>query len=189
VFRGAIVADPTAHDTLELAGTVAGTLSGLGHAVTGFANITEDANAIWTLNGTVSGAGTLALGGGATLTLGGTISIGTIAFAAGGALLTAEAPHALTSTFSGFGTGDVIDLANLVATSFSYANNTLTLFNNGDKPPVDLLTFAGNLSQSDFTLKSDGHGGTDILHAGAHAWHNPDRAIGVLSSFHTQLGW
>jgi hypothetical protein len=50
-FIGQVVASTKLADTLELGGTAAGTLSGLGSEFVNFAEITEDAGARWTLTG------------------------------------------------------------------------------------------------------------------------------------------
>jgi hypothetical protein len=50
-FIGQVVASIHLADTLELGGTAAGTLSGLGTEFVNFAKITEDAGAHWTLTG------------------------------------------------------------------------------------------------------------------------------------------
>jgi hypothetical protein len=50
-FNGNVVANGV-NDTLELAGTTAGSFAGLGSQFTGFATVTEIAGASWTLNGT-----------------------------------------------------------------------------------------------------------------------------------------
>jgi len=65
---------------------------------------------------------------------------------------------------SGFGSGDVIDVQKIVATTLSFLSGTLTLENGGSA--VDTLFFSGNLTQSDFSLSSDGQGGTDVLFSG-----------------------
>jgi hypothetical protein len=50
-FIGQVVASTKLADTLELGGTAAGTLSGVGSEFVNFATITEDAGAHWTLTG------------------------------------------------------------------------------------------------------------------------------------------
>src|SRR5439155_24808568 len=54
--------------------------------------------------------------------------------------------------------GDVIDFAGLTATGLVYSGGTLTLTNGGTS--VGSVTLAGNFLQSDFTLGSDGAGGS-----------------------------
>ncbi len=51
VFIGNVAANSSVHDVLELSGTAAGTLGGLGTQFTGFTTIKEDAGANWSLAG------------------------------------------------------------------------------------------------------------------------------------------
>jgi hypothetical protein len=165
VFNGDIAADPAVNDTLEVAGKANGTLSGLGSTVTGFTTITEDASAHWTFSGSISGKGTLDIGTKAQLTLHGTVSIASIAFAAPGAsTLTLETAKAVTSIFSGFGPGDIIDLPTIQANALTFQQNTLTLLNSNNQV-VDTLLFANGLTQQDFGLAAAGTG-TEIFYAG-----------------------
>ena len=97
-FDGSVVANAAFSNVLELAsGASAGTLSGLGSQFTGFANVTIDAGASWTLVSaqvgpadTITDAGTLTNPGylsgvGVTVVTGGSlINPGTIAGSAGG---------------------------------------------------------------------------------------------------------
>jgi hypothetical protein len=168
VLSGDIVANSAVDDTLVLGGKAAGTLSGLGSTVTGFTTIEEDASAHWTLSGSISGTGTLDIGAGAKLTLDGAVSIASIAFAAGGnATLTLDASGAVTSKISGFGAGDVIDLPAIQATSLTFRQDTLTLFN-ASHQVVDTLLFTKGLSKEDFGLVAAGSG-TEIIYAEANA--------------------
>jgi hypothetical protein len=165
VFNGDIAADPAVNDTLEVAGKANGTLSGLGSTVTGFTTITEDASAHWTFSGSISGKGTLDIGTKAQLTLHGTVSIASIAFAAPGAgTLTLETAKAVTSIFSRFGPGDIIDLPTIQANALTFQQNALTLLNSNNQV-VDTLLFANGLTQQDFGLAAAGTG-TEILYAG-----------------------
>jgi hypothetical protein len=54
--------------------------------------------------------------------------------------------------------GDTIDLQNLQADELNFANGTLTLQDGG--VTVDTLLFSGDYSSTNFTLTSDGSGGT-----------------------------
>jgi len=162
VFAGSIAANNGAVDTLELSGQAAGVLSGFGTSITGFAIIAEDAHAHWTLGGSISGTGSVEIGTGAALTLNGAVSIASVGFASGGGeTLFLAMPDQVTSMFSGFASGDTIDLKGLTATSLHYGGGTLTLLDG--KAVVDTLHFAGALSGMDFGLMSDGHGGTDLM--------------------------
>jgi hypothetical protein len=191
VFDGDIAANASVADTLALAGTTAGTLDGFGTSITGFSAIDVDAGATWTLGGTIAGAGTISVGGNATVSLTGTVSVATLAFAAAGnGLVSIAAPSAFTSAISGFGTGDVIDLAHLKAASLTYANGTLTLYD-AHGGAIDTLSFAGAYGQSDFALMADGHGGTEILYAGALDARMPVTGHGLIDrpENHAVPGW
>ena len=168
VFTGDIVANTAVRDTLVLAGHAAGTLSGFGSAITGITDIVADTHAHWLLKGSVSGSGSLLLDAGARVTIEGPLSIASIAFASGGETLCLDTTAKIGSVFSGFGTCDIIDLQNLQASSITYHNGTLKLFDAGGLL-VQKLEVAGQYNQADFALKSDGHGGTDVIYAGSDA--------------------
>ncbi len=167
VFEGAIAGSSSTSDTLVLAGTAAGTLSGFGSTITGITTISENAGGNWTLQGTVAGPGELDIGKRAQLTLsGGAARISTIAFASGGhATLTLGSPAGVTSVFSGFGTGDSIDLSSVQGTSLSYADGTLSVLG-ANSAVLATLNFAGNYTLADFKLQDHG-ANTDIVYAGS----------------------
>lgn len=167
-LSGGILANPVVNDTLILQGTTAGTMTGFGNAVWGFNTIAIAAHANWTLTGTIDGTGTLSVGRGADLRLEGAVSIASLLFAPGGhATLSLDVPTQLTSTISGFGSGDKVDLASINAASLSYSKGTLTLFDAGHNI-VDTLGFAGSYTNADFALQSVSNG-TDLLYAGTAA--------------------
>jgi hypothetical protein len=169
LFSGAIAGNYAMQDTLVLSGTKAGTLSGLGTRVAGFRHIEAAANSKWTLAGDIGGPGSLQLGAGSSVTLDGAVSIAHVAFgASGSAQLTLDMPAQLGSVFSGFDTGDVIDLQGIAATSLSYANGTLSLLDSA-QTVVDTLVFTGHYTQSDFALRADG-AGTEVVYAGTTDW-------------------
>jgi hypothetical protein len=188
VFNGQVAGDGS-NDTLVLAaGKHAGNLQGLGTQFTGITTIDEAAKANWTLtggailqsgqtlnvggaltiSGTASGGGTAAIDSGAKLTVDGALSVASVQFTGGTESLVLGSPTSVTSTLSGFGTGDTIDLVKLVANGEHFAHGTLTLLSGSMQ--VAQLTLAGNYTSNNFTLTSDGNGGTDIgFVAGAHA--------------------
>jgi hypothetical protein len=167
VFDGAIQGRAGAADTLVLAGHAPGTLSGFGASITGITDIVADAGAHWRLDGALSGAGTLTLEAGARITLGGTVNIATIAFTGADSALHIDTKAAPGSAFTGFGAGDVIDLAAVQAQSLHFSAGVLSLYGaNGGL--VDTLHFTGNYQQSDFSLQPYG-AGTDVVYAGAGA--------------------
>jgi hypothetical protein len=88
-FGGAVAANSAVNDVLELSGTTAATLSGLGTQFSGFSSLLETTGAQWTLSGQNSFAGALTIDG--ALTDAGTLAIsgvvsgpGTLVVAAGG---------------------------------------------------------------------------------------------------------
>jgi hypothetical protein len=109
----------------------------------------------------VSGSGTLDVGAGGTLSLlAGAATGQTLSFLSTNGLLDLTKPIDFKSLITGFGASDQIDLLKTKETSFSYDNNTLTVLD-GHKTEAS-LHFSGSYTQSDFTLTTDGHGGTLI---------------------------
>jgi hypothetical protein len=185
-FMGNVAANAGAQDDLLLAGSNGGTLTGLGSNYTGFSGLVVAAGSQWTLSGTnqfsgavndlgtlitagpttlsgtVIGTGTLSIGAGGTLALqSGASATDTVSFADIG-LLDLANPLEFLSAIVGFQSGDAMDLLNTQVTSDSYANNTLTLTDNG--ATVASLHLTGSYTASDFVLASDHQGGTVISH-------------------------
>jgi hypothetical protein len=182
VFNSLVVGDGS-NDTLVLAAGPAGTLSGLGTEFVGFTNANEAAQSTWTVSGdstlaagttlnvggaltfagNASGAGAAVIESGGTLTADGSLGLASVAFAAGGsAMLALGEPASVGSTLSGFGAGDTIDLVKMQANGLELiGNNTLLVVDGANV--VATLTFAGDYTSSNFTLASDGNGGTNIL--------------------------
>lgn len=71
-----------------------------------------------------------------------------------------KSPLDFLSILNGFGSGDQIDLLGQKASSLSFFNDTLTVV--GQAGAIAHLAFTGSYSQTDFTLSSDGHGGSLI---------------------------
>jgi hypothetical protein len=87
VFDGDVVANPGLNDTLELAGTAGGILSGIGSQFTGFTTLTVDSGANWTLShaNTLADSTSLAIDG--RLTVSGHLKdFGSASIAAGATL-------------------------------------------------------------------------------------------------------
>jgi hypothetical protein len=84
------------------------------------------------------------------------INFGSAAWTLGGT----TADLANGQTISGLSHGDTIDLEGLAATTLSFANNTLTLFNTGGTSLANLHII--DRASTPFLLTSDGTGGTDI---------------------------
>jgi hypothetical protein len=187
VFNGQVVANASAADVLQLAGTAAGTLSGLGTQFTNFNSIDVNAGAKWTLSGanSLTSTSTLTIGNSGNLTIGGSLGgAGTLALDASsvvdatGALGTAHSgghetlmlgkPASFTGTIAGFGvanTYDAIDLSGIAATKISYtdlsaSSGVLTVTDNA--VTIAALHFSGgNYQTSEFHFAVVG-GGTHI---------------------------
>jgi hypothetical protein len=69
-------------------------------------------------------------------------------------------PTTFAGTFSGFTQGDVIDLLHVAATSAVFSGGVLRVANGATT--VATLHFAGPYIASEFFVRSDGRGGTDI---------------------------
>jgi hypothetical protein len=119
-------------------------------------------NGALSLGSDLSGSG-VAIIQSATLSVAGAISTANLNFQ-GPAALFAGRPAAITSEINGFGSGDVIDLQNLIATTFSFSGGTLTLDNGAMS--VATLLFSGDLTAADFSLRADGHGGQIVSYTG-----------------------
>jgi hypothetical protein len=163
---GSIVANGSGSVTVDVAfvnsGTTlisAGSMTFMGAATN---NGTIDAAGGAALFGTaVAGTGTLAVYATGTLSLLAGAGTGqTVDFLAGTGLVDLTAPLDFAGTVAGFGGSDVIDLIATPETGFSYAGNVLTVTNGSTE--VAAIKFAGTYQQSDFSLGSDGNGGTLI---------------------------
>jgi hypothetical protein len=140
-----------------LVSATAGTLAFIG-SVNNTGTI-DAVSALVTIKTDVSGAGTLDVGATGTLSLlAGAGSGQVVDFLSGTGLLDLTKPLAFAGTISGFGAGDKIDLLNTVETTYTYANNILTV--KDGSATVANLHFAG--SSNSFSLTSDMHGGTLI---------------------------
>jgi hypothetical protein len=73
---------------------------------------------------------------------------------------TATFDNAFTGTISGFAAGDILDLIGKAATGVTYAGGVLTVQNGGTV--VAAFNLAGSYNTADFSVGSDGHGGTVI---------------------------
>jgi hypothetical protein len=136
-----------------------GTLAFLG-AVTNTGTIDASAGVL-SIKTTVGGTGTLEVGAAGTLSL--LLGAGTgqtVDFLASTGLLDLTKPIDFKGTIDGFGGSDKIDLLKAPETSFTFSNGVLTV-KDGTKTEAS-LHFGGSYTQSDFSLTSDGHGGTFI---------------------------
>jgi hypothetical protein len=76
-------------------------------------------------------------------------------------------------------TGDTVDLRAMQATTLTYMNGTLTLYDGSTA--VDTLTFQGSYMVGDFALRADGQGGTENYDPGAHEFARHDVLHDVVS--------
>jgi hypothetical protein len=135
--------------------TVAGTLA---------ASVNDDGGLIDFTSALTSGTGTGALNVGA----GGALKFNApvdnshkVTFINATGTLDLGAPMSFAAVINGFSPGDTIDLLNTHVTRFSYAGDTLSLFDASTL--VAHLTLSGSYTTGSFSTISDGHGGTDIL--------------------------
>jgi hypothetical protein len=165
VLSGAVLANTSVEDVLGLGGATSGTLTGLGTQYVGFSSLTIEAGADWTVTSAVKGESQVSIGHGAQLTLDDAVNVDVTNFEKGGGeTLTLGIPADVSTTFSGFGTGDIIDLTGIQASTLSYAGGMLTLLNSTGSV-VDTLLFTGNYKKSDFALQRQGNN-TELLYAG-----------------------
>jgi hypothetical protein len=120
---------------------------------------------------TIDGTGVIELNNNASvLTVAGSVAAGQqVAFDAFSDLVI-KAGAAFNGTIEDFQQGNTIDLAGVIANYASYdvANSLLTLRQNGAGGSiVASLTVAGNYGPADFSVQSDGKGGTGITTRGA----------------------
>ena len=155
--------------TVEKSGAVYGYGTIAGAPLVDLGKITalpSQGGSLLALNAEASGSGTLVIGNGGTVTAMTACDIDHIAFAASGSgtlnLITPLQDHFVLAEFAA---GDVVDLGTLIADTLHYAGGALTLEDGGKV--VDTLRFAGSYTMTDFSLKSDGHGGTEILFGAA----------------------
>ena len=163
----------------------AGTLSGLGggNRTVTLASIDNDGSIAANggellIYGSIGGTGTLSVADGATMVLqagvgsGQTVTFGSSTQAAGSAgaqaagstgKLVLNDPRAFAGTITGFGTGDLLELASTQATGASWSDGVLTI--DTAFGPIR-LNLAGVYASNFFSVQSDGLGGTFV--AGGH---------------------
>ena len=130
-----------------------------------------NAGTIEVLSGTlhIAGAldgpgGFLIEGSGTTLEMS-TATAGVVAFNGTAATLRLDLPSNFAGSLSGFGAGDTIDLAGIVADSAHWSNGSLQLIRAGAS--VANLALPGAYDAASFTLQPDGGGGSLVTVAGA----------------------
>lgn len=128
--------------------------------------IAAQSQSLFTLEGNVSGAGTISIARDAILMVTGNLTVAKIMFGAGGsAQLQVGETAPLTSTIANFSTGDTILLTGVAANSFTYSAGTLDLFNGSSE--VDQLHFSGTHLAADFGLVLYSDGETSITYTAA----------------------
>jgi len=88
--------------------------------------------------------------------------------ASGGGTVVEAQGATISGAIGGWGSPDTIDLQGVQASSFTFTAGTLTLYG-ANHAVVGDFAFTGTLSQADFAIGSDGHGGTDITDPNAGA--------------------
>ncbi len=131
-----------------------------GAAIVNNGSIVAENGTLTLATGLSGGAsGTVNINSGAVLVADSSVSGNQITFGGPASLILVD-PKAFTGTIGSFGSGDVIDEKKVNATTLTYAGGTLTLEHGSTV--LDTLTFSGSYTVADFSLSSDGHGGTDI---------------------------
>ena len=115
------------------------------------------------LYGGVGGTGTLSVASGATLTLQAAVGAGQRLAFSPNARAVLNDPRAFAGTITGFGAGDVLDVAGTELTSPTWSDGVLTL---DTAFGAIRLNFAGAYASNGFTVQADGHGGTYVLAGG-----------------------
>jgi hypothetical protein len=149
-----------------------------GARIAGFGAIGGDASAgiiddgtiaasrgVLVLESAVSGAGTITIAAGASLLAVKSLAARDVVFETGGpARLIIDPAANVTSTLSGFGAGDTIDLRGLDVASVTFSRGTLTL-ENGDGVAIGSMHFLGSYTKANFALSPDTASGTSIAFA------------------------
>jgi hypothetical protein len=139
--------------------TVAGTLAG---------TVNDDGGLVDFISALTSGDGTgaLGVGGGGKLEFDAAVdSTHEVDFTTTNGTMALGDAEAFTGKVEGFARGDTIDLLGSAATGLAYNTTTDILNLSGSSGTVASLHFSGSYIASSFALASDGHGGTNILHA------------------------
>jgi hypothetical protein len=139
VFIGTVASNAS---TMELAGTAASTLSGLGSYFTGFDTITVDPGAAWTITGynVVAGGATISVGTKADLAVTGSL-VGGAGFVLTHATLDLANAVDPGASFTLAGTADLLSFGSAGGYSF---DNPITGFNSQDQITLPNLAFAAD---------------------------------------------
>ncbi len=168
----ALVIDTGDHDV-----TNSGTIEATGAGGLQILGSVANSGLIWAdggnilIGGDLTGTGELHIGGAATVEIGGSDSNNLILDSAATGLLRLDHATAFTGTISGLNADDGIDLRDVAfgaSTTMTYADNgagggVLTVSDGVNSVNMSL---AGNYDLHNFTLSSDGHGGSLLTNAG-----------------------
>jgi T5SS/PEP-CTERM-associated repeat protein len=116
------------------------------------------------LYGAVTGTGTLAVASGATMTLQAAVGAGQRLAFSPNARAVLNDPRAFAGTITGFGAGDVLDVAGTEVTSLPTWSDGVLMLDTAFGPIR--LNFAGAYASNAFAVQADGHGGTYVLAGG-----------------------
>jgi len=153
-----LAGDDTGQITVDTGATLAGNGSITSTLVDNGAIIAQGGTL--KLTQAVSGSGALTIDTGGSVAAHASLAVASVVFASGDDETLQGGPSEITGVISGFGSGDVIDIRPVTATTLSFLSGTLTLLDGNTV--VDELFLAGSYDTADFALSPDGHGGTDI---------------------------
>jgi T5SS/PEP-CTERM-associated repeat protein len=163
--RGGVI-DIASGGVVSGAGTISG--DGGGNKTVTLASIDNDGSITASggnllLYGGVGGTGTLSVATGATMTLQAAVGEGQRLAFSPNARAVLNDPRAFRGTITGFGAGDVLDVAGTTASNATWSDGVLTL--DTAFGPIR-LNFAGSYASNAFIVQSDGLGGTYVLAGG-----------------------
>jgi collagen type I/II/III/V/XI/XXIV/XXVII alpha len=154
VFVGTVAGPISNSNTIELSGSVAGTITNIGTSFTNFGTVLVDAGASWTMTGAdrikdTSATGGVTIGSGAHLTISGVLGVAD-AFALNGGTLTIPNAMEISGTvaadasfnMSG-GTASALQLGSIAGSNFY---NVITGFGPGDVINLTNVTFVSGSS-------------------------------------------
>jgi collagen type I alpha len=156
VFIGTVAGPISNSNTIELSGSVAGTIGNIGTSFTNFGTVLVEAGASWTMTGATrikdtSATGAVTIGHAANLTIAGALSVAD-AFALNGGTLDIPNSMDVSGTVAAHasfnmagGTASVLELGSIVSSDFL---NTITGFGHDDVIDLTNVTFVAGGSVS-----------------------------------------
>jgi hypothetical protein len=185
---GATVRSGTISASGAINGSNGATLSGLGYQ---YLTNTQNAGTItatvgvFTITGSIAGAGQLKINPGATLVLN-DIDSNAINFVSDGATLELATTAKISGSLTGFGKGDAVDLAGVQVTNLNVSDNngltTVTAYDAGTQ--LNSFNLAGDYSLNDLIFAGDGKGGSLISYVD----HTPAPPATAFSITNTTTG-